>query len=186
MTLYTELLNETRERISDIPHYPGIAHTSMNAIDAAYTFFRTIHPESVDYGRTIDQKKYVLQQMGVRSINGAAMVFGSFEDESDFEALPWLTPSKARGVFAYHDYVINDLFDSVTIDSMTSERPDMVRSFMVDASQTRPIFLMHEFDTLPLQHKKAISKVATRTHPIQFSLLERSKGVNRVTDFKPH
>jgi hypothetical protein len=186
MTLYAELLNETRDRLTDIAQYPDLGRTSTNAIDAVYTYFRTTAPDSVERAKNVDEKQRILQQIGVKSINGAAMVFGPFETKESIDALAWLVPKQASGLFAYHDYVVDDLFGHVPIDAVTDQYPDMVRSFMVDAGQARPILLMHEFDTIPLYHKKAISRLAMRTHPIQFSLLERSRGIHRATDFKPH
>jgi hypothetical protein len=186
MTRYTELLNETRNRLADISQYPDLALTSSNATDAVYTYFKTSSPSSIERAKSTNEKQHILQQLGVKSINGAAIVFGSFETEGTFEALPWLVPRQSSELFAYHNYVTDDLYGEIPIDALTGQYPDLVRSCMVDAGQTRPIFLMHEFNTLSLQHKKAISRLAIRTHAVQFSLLERSKKVDRVTDFKPH
>ena len=178
--------SEAVRRIENVGSYPGVENASLTADSTLYDYFRYRTTDHfVERKISVDEQRSVLSELGLKGVNGAIIAFGSFTNEGDLEAVPWLAPANKSGHFLYHLDVIGDLLVDMPEGVLTDEYPNMTRSFIADMGERRPRIVMQEFDILPLEHKKAVSRLARSQTALKFSLLERSKGQTRVTDFKP-
>jgi hypothetical protein len=186
MALISSLEEESVSRIKYAHSYPGVESASLPAVSALYDYFRyrrTNNP--IEPKATIDEQRSILSEIGVQGVNGALIAFGSFTGGDKMEALPWLAPQDVSSHFLYHNYITSDFLVDLPDGVLTEDYPEMIRSFIAVSADARPRLIMHEFDTLALEHKKAISRLSMAQTGLKFSLLESSKGRTRVTDFKP-